>query len=338
MTLLSMAGWDTLPFGSGVTGAQGGRPGKAIYVHANYSPGTPGIWGASLAVADQHDTVILGAFIRHPNSPGTMPLELLQFYNLAGGIHVKVRWNYGYLDVLGPGGTMLGNTVGGSWGYGVARFLEVKVHIHPSAGSVTIHLDQVEVLNITGVNTQLGASDLIAMVFMNVHAYISYGVQGGCTIVDDVYLCNGAGSRNNDFLGDCHVAAFLADGNGAHSDWVGSDGNSSDNYALLNPTTDTGYVETSTPGAIDTYTFEDAAGTDVFGVAVTATAYKTESLINRTMATMVRNGAGSDAEGAVVDLATSTTWVQGFFETQIGGAPWSIAALNDSEFGIKLIS
>ena len=59
-----------------------------------------------------------------------------------------------------------------------------------------------------------------------------------------------------ELLGNVRVAALFPNGNGATNQWLGSDGNSTDNYLLVDETTpndDTDYTGTDTTGQIDLY-------------------------------------------------------------------------------------
>ena len=93
----------------------------------------------------------------------------------------------------------------------------------------------------------------------------------GTTIFDDVYLMAGTG---DEFLGDCTVATLLPTGNGFVNQFVGSDGNSTDNYLLVDeqPPSSTDYVGSATTGQQDLYTLTNLTGSGTV-LAVAPTIY-----------------------------------------------------------------
>jgi hypothetical protein len=78
--------------------------------------------------------------------------------------------------------------------------------------------------------------------------------------IDDLYVCDGSGSVNNDFLGECRVLTLLpSDGNGSNNDFDTSAGGSpADHGAMVNDTTpndDTDYVSSSTVDHVDSWNY-----------------------------------------------------------------------------------
>jgi hypothetical protein len=158
---------------------------------------------------------------------------------------------------------------------------------------------------------------------------------------DDLYICDGAGSTNNNFLGDCRVDAFAANGNGNSSQLTGSDGNSTDNYLLVDDATtiddDTTYVEHATVGNKDTYACANMSHTptSIFGVQVCANAKKDDAGA-KSLCTVTRSG-GADTDGATQALSTSYTYYREILEQDPNGPiAWTATNFNAAEFGIKV--
>jgi hypothetical protein len=105
-------------------------------------------------------------------------------------------------------------------------FVEVKVVIGNS-GSWVVRVNEVTYLSGTG-DTQASAN-----AYANVIALYGQQAAGYANYFDDFYVCDGSGSMNNDFLGDIRVEAIFPDDNGDHSDFAGSDGDSTDNFELV---------------------------------------------------------------------------------------------------------
>ena len=110
---------------------------------------------------------------------------------------------------------------------------------------------------------------------------------------DDVYIADTTGSYNNDFLGELTVE-HLRPASDDTAQWLGSDANSVDNYALVDEAgtyNGADYVASSTVGQRDLYV--PTASTQpitspVVGVVVAAVAMKTDA--GTRTAKLVRQG------------------------------------------------
>lgn len=146
------------------------------------------------------------------------------------------------------------------------KMVEMGVVFHASTGTVTIKVAGVTVLTLTGQNT---APSGIAQANR-------FGLQvrsNNANRWDDLYINDNSGSSpDNTFYGESFVVEGIQpNGDGNSSQWIGSDGNSTNNYLLVDDTgnDDTDYVKSSTVNDLDTYAFANltnASGT-VVGVA-----------------------------------------------------------------------
>ena len=157
---------------------------------------------------------------------------------------------------------------------------------------------------------------------------------------DDLYVLDTTGGApTNDFLGDIRVEALQASGNGNSSQFDGSDGNSTDNYLLVDETTpdsDTTYVESPDVGDKDTYAFDDvtpSTGT-VYGVQILPFCRKTDAGARSICSVARLSGTETDSSDKV--LSTSYTYMPDIRETKPGGGVWTITDVNNAEFGQKV--
>lgn len=283
-----------------------------------------------LKAADQTDTLIFGSGFKWDGNDNR---ELFGVWGDGGTtkhVYGRIRSN-GQIQVFRGDGTFLGQTakasplVGGAWYH-----FEVKPKLHDSTGSVVVRIDEVTVLTLSGIDTKNGGTN-------TVFDMVRYNEFENC-VIDDVYVCNNAGSVNNDFLGDCVVLTSLPTGNGASSALLGSDGNSVNNYALVNESAadTTTYVGSATSGDKDTYAMADLAYTSgtIKGVQVAAYAAKSDAGA-KTARNVVRSG-GTDYPGS--DVALSTTYLP-YLEIKETdpdtGAAWTISGFNAAEFGFE---
>lgn len=284
--------------------------------------------------ADEHATLILGFAIK---PAGATSVEMLRFQSDTWAtIHVAIALstNFEFIVRRGSGGTELGRTATNVIGALAWNYVEFKVTLSDTVGAVAIKVNGATVLNLTGLDTKNGGTKTV---FEGVAFWDDFMANG--IWVDDLYLCNGAGARNNDFLGDCSVETIFPTGNGAHSDFLGSDGNSVDNYQLVDetPPDATDYVGSGSVAATDTYGYGNLTHTvgSVAGVVVRSYAAKSDTG-PRSLSAVVRSG-GSDASGSAHVLGTGyTPWHDVFEQNPIGPADWTISSVNAAEFGVTV--
>lgn len=230
------------------------------------------------------------------------------------------------------GGTVLGSSSAGVIPASGFCFIEAKVTIHDTTGSYEIRVNGANVVSGTNVDTRNGLTGVvtaIALVFPRSNA-----------IFDDFYICDTTGSIANDFLGDIRVDYYAPNGNGNSSQLLGSDGNSTDNYLLVDevaPNDDTDYVESATVGQKDTYSFPNMAHTpsNIYGMQILVNAKKSDAGL-RSICTVIRSG-GADTDGATQALSTSYKYYREIHEADPNtSAAWTQSGVNSAEVGEKV--
>lgn len=145
--------------------------------------------------------------------------------------------------------------------------------------------------------------------------------------IDDLYVCDATGSVNDTALGPIEIVDLYPSGNGNTSGLTGSDGNSTDNYLLVdeNPPSSTDYVGSDTEGDKDTYAMGDLTDTPVVvGVVAALYAAKTDTgakwmrPVLRTSSTDYNGDSEALSESYALhehawdqDPNTSATWLYG---------------------------
>lgn len=280
---------------------------------------------------DEHATFIAG-FGMIPEAATTA--EFLQFWSDGWGtchITITIDGNNRFLVRRGQGGTLLGQSSNNSVQLAVWQHVEVKVILSDTVGEVTIRINGNVVLSLTGIDTKNGGTKTVLEGIRFWADFQAAGIR-----FDDLYLCNGAGTVNNTFLGDCSVQTIFPNGDGASSQWVGSDGNSVSNYALVNETTPStaNYVESGTPGNIDTYAYGDLPAGSVKGVVHRSYAAKSDTGPQSFRQT-ARIG-GVNYPGSDVALGTGYGVTTRVLETSPAtSAAWSVSEVNGAEFGVE---
>lgn len=278
-----------------------------------------------------YSTLIVGVAWRASLLPAAGATDILTLFS-GDSTLVSLRVNSAGSLWFTRNGTQIGSaTANGTVSAATFYYLEIKVTLHASAGVAVLRVNEVQVLNGTGLNTVGGTTDRVRFGgLLNT---------GGVLDFDDLVILDTAGSVNNDFIGDVRVQAILPSGNGNSSVLVGSDGNSTDNYLLVDeatPNGDTDYVASATPGAKDTYAYGNVtpASGSVLGVQISAYARKDDAGA-RSIVTVARSG-GTEADGPVQTLATTFDYHTDVRETKPGGSQWSISDVNGAEFGVKV--
>lgn len=280
-------------------------------------------------------TFILGFALRLGNPPDPA-YNLLQFREGAT-IHMSAHMTAAGLLVIKRGSTPIATaTVAvalNSWIY-----VEVKVVIHDTTGSVVVRFDGVNVpfdASLTGIDTRNGGTGLVDRVVLNgVHGSSPY------TMIDDLYICDASGSISNDFLGICAIETLLPQvGNG---DLVGlTPSTGTDHGALVGeipPTDDSGYNTGDTTGQTDSYNYPSLAlPGSVLAVQTNLYARKTDAGA-RTVAPVMRLGGVTYPGTAVAPLTTYRYLPQVWETNPATGLAWTTADVAAMQAGMKVVT
>lgn len=155
----------------------------------------------------------------------------------------------------------------------------------------------------------------------------------------DFILSDASGSYNNSRMGEVTVRTLTPNGDGNSSQLLGSDGNSTNNYLLVDevPFGDSDYVGSPTSGQGDTYTMTDLTGTPtVRAVQVTARMGKSDAGVvqgkNR-----IRSGGTNYASAAKTPVGTGFGAVTELYETDPAtSSPWTYTNVNALEVGAEV--
>lgn len=288
------------------------------------------------STAEEHATFIVGFAMRMTSFGAASTITLL---NLLGDFglttHVTLGMNQlGKLSVYRGTtvGTLLGSEAGTSIVTGAWQYIELKAVLHDTTGSVEVRVDGVAVITLTNQDTKNAGTrttfDTVSLVFTGGQAFVGF--------IDDLYICNGAGSLNNNFLGDVKVQTLYPTGAGNTTGLTPSTGA---NYDAVNePSANTSdYVSSPTVTTKDTYVFGDlTVGYDPLVVQEVLLAQKVEAGAVRTAVPVTRS-AGADYDGTAKTLPTGWVMHRALLETDPATAvAWTAAGVNAAEFGVKV--
>lgn len=289
---------------------------------------------ATKTLPSSHQTLIVGFSINAPVI-NTGSQKLLTISD-GGALHLMVTVETGgALKVWRDNsayGNLLGTTAGSLLVAGITKYVEIKVKIDDSTGTVDIHFDGVSVLALTGVDTRSGGNATANSVSI-------YGLNSfsNCYF-DDFYIANTAGSVNNDFLGDCRIDTIYPTSDGNYSQFTPSTGSS--HYALVDETTPntSDYNDGAAVNDRDSYGMGNLSAIPsqtIYGVQVNAALEKDDAGA-RSATTFVRSSS-TNGDGAGVALSTSQVYVSQMFETNPNGSiAWTETTVNAIEAGVKV--
>ena len=226
---------------------------------------------------------------------------------------------------------------GASSGVGVIRldvwqYVEIKAVLSDTVGSVDVRVDGVSVLSVVNVDTKNGGTKTVFDALSLGGA--AFGT-GRHFVYDDLYVCNGAGTVNNDFLGDVSIEALRPTSDVAVA-WTPTPGPS--NYTAVNDSTydNTTHVQASATGQKDVYALGNLAATGgpVRGVMVNTVADATDSG-GASMNALLRVSA-TDYTSSALTLDTTEKVHTAAWDVNPGTvAAWTVADVNALDAGVQ---
>jgi hypothetical protein len=214
---------------------------------------------------------------------------------------------------------------------GVYAYIEVRATMSATnTGQVKLLVNGATVLNLTGIRTTHYQSVLEQVSRVTLLSPSSAG-----TAYDDLYICDAAGTLNNDFFGDVRIDVTRPNADGTYRDFTPDSG--TDHFSRVNEVTadQLTYVAASTVGAKDSFQFTDLATIVgvVRGVQIVDAAIKDDAGV-RSISHLAKSGV-SEQYSENQALSTDRKLYTSIHETDPAtGAQWTQAGLNAAEFGV----
>jgi hypothetical protein len=247
------------------------------------------------------------------------------------------RNSSGGLTVVGgnAGATTLITTANSILSLSVWSYLEMRFVLHDTTGIVEVRQDGVVVGRFDG---DTKAATATSIEYIGIGRVINLS---GATVDDrwdNLYIADTSGSTNNGYFGVTTVQCIRPTGNGNSSQYVGSDNDSTDNYALVDEqnVNDADYVASSADGDKDTYAYGNTTtigGHIVRGVQIVTRA--ANLTVGKDLAHVARLSGGTEADSADITMDASLKDRFTIWETKPGGGSWSFSDIDGAEFGQK---
>lgn len=218
----------------------------------------------------------------------------------------------------------------GGWVY-----LEAKVYIHDTSGTFEARVNAVPVVTYSG---DTKASSTISTA-RTIRIFSGSTFETLYTI-DDLYICDGTGSTNNDFLGDVRIDTLLPDGAGNYTQFTPTgSANNWENVDEVPPDDDTSYNASDTVGHKDSFTFSDLSALDatIYGVQTNLIARKDDAG-ERSVRALIRSSS-TDATGSTQTVGDTYSDKLDIFETDpVATSAWTESSVNATEFGYEVVA
>jgi len=278
-------------------------------------------WIATPALTT-NDTIIVGLAFKIADSDDA---DIIQLYD-GGTLGVNLVYDNGIFSIY-RGSTLL-ESIPSHIKLNAWYWLELKVKSNDTTGTYEIRLGETNILSGSGIDTKISTN-----------AYHDIVRPGDNDVsIDDLYICDGAGATNNDFLGNVKVQTLLPSGAGTTTQFTPLAGN---NYAAVDEEIiddDTTYVESLTAAHKDTYAYGNlAAGiASIKGIQIDTCCRETDAS-SFDLITPIRSGA-TDYDDVAQTIGT-TDYIVMHRVAELDpftSAAWTETNINAAEFGIKV--
>lgn len=219
----------------------------------------------------------------------------------------------------------------------VDTWYHVEVVINATnSGSYELYIDGVLVAS-GSADMQYASASGVQRLYLGNQSGSSFGANGDLC---DIVVQGGSGASS---IGQVRVEWLDPTGSGSHSDFSGSDGNSIDNYEMVDDDgsdDDASYIESDAIDDADTFTFDSLSSTpaSILAVATTIIAKKTDSG-SRELESIVRVGGTDYSHATAINCTDGYVSSQRVFTTNPAtGSAWSAAAVAALEAGVKVAS
>jgi len=273
--------------------------------------------------------VIFGGAFYFTSIAGTN--DFIAFNSSTGTAQVEIQMTgAGELEVK-RGAASLGVSSGANISTDAWYYIEARMVISDTVGEAEIRVNGNTVANLTGVDTRLNA-DFIDNIEIS-------GFAGNLFYLDDVYICDTAGTENNSFLGTIQVSCLFPNGDEGANDFAptGAGATNSDRVNEDAQDGDTTYVSSETAGDKELYTLDDlpAVVDSVLGVQVTNTMRKIDAG-TRIVKNLIKSGA-TESAAPTAGLGPNYTHIVSTHDINPDtNAAWTVADINALSAGVEI--
>jgi len=293
-------------------------------------PGTNVYWQTHPLTTDR--TLIVGTALYLGTRNGANPARLFTMYdgdNLEG-MNLRLNDDAEYLEVW-RGNTLLNILTGQMIPEAEWFYIEFKVYCDDSAGTWEVRLNGNLLGNDSGVDTKGSIT--------NYHQAVRWDTNYSQIQYDDIYVCDGTGTKNNDFLGVMRVVPGWP-GTDHTIEWETMVGAPDHSRAVneIESDDDSLYIEDDDTGNRDIFDYENIIESlgPVAGVMLSTLCRETDAQ-NFDLINVVRSGGTEYDQPSQQVGSTSYVHRYDILESDPDtGLDWTQATVNAAQFGVKV--
>lgn len=227
-------------------------------------------------------------------------------------------------------GTLLGSSAANVMAANTWHYVEVEFVISATVGRVTVYVDGVQKLNLTGVNTANGGATVTAD-SLRLSSTNGGNGNGGFIDYDDIYVVDAAAK-----LGERRVETLRPSADTAQKDWTPDTGTV--NFSRVNDTLADGttFVQASVVGNLDLYDIVDLSSTPAAIDAVNIIAYAQKTDATTRAIQLAAKLSATTVTSADNNLAASIARFDSLLLTKPGGGAWAATDVNALQIGPKV--
>jgi hypothetical protein len=210
--------------------------------------------------------------------------------------------------------------------------LEFKVYCDNTAGTYELKLNGVTIASDTGVDTQEGTS--------NYHQSVRlHSINDRTPHYDDLYVCDGTGSKNNDFLGVVKaVPIFPESDHTAQWETVVGGPNHADSVDEIEPDDDTTYIEDDDVGDKDIFEYADITDSlvSIDGLMLHTICRETDATTFDIIQIIRSGGTEYDQASQAVGSSSYVNRYDILESDPDTALDWTKTGINAAQFGVKV--
>lgn len=241
------------------------------------------------------------------------------------------------------GSTVIGTTTN-FWQNGWWILVEWSVLLDTtgSNGSIEIKINGVSELLVTGIDT----TNVASLVWNK--AFFSIPNVGGLVLIDDIYVIDSSGAKNNTYIGEHAIEGFAPNGSGNRNQWAtgpvlgGSPHSASVSESAVDDDASFLFVASQDDGEVELFAWTDATFlTDpIYGLFLEYD-LRMDTGGSDHVRPKFRNGGGTEANGTTVTVSTVSTYfrfIEIFENDPTIAGTWTVSNWNAMQIGLESLA
>lgn len=277
--------------------------------------------------------IYLAVWLAHNNGGSTT--DKVKLMDSSGNTVMRIAGAVGgTLTCYDGSGNNLGNLTGT---LGAApRLVEIHFKLDDTVGEIEVKLNGSAAFTFSGDTNPAALSDVARIYFSNVGPSTNQ-------YIDDLAINDTSGSVNNSWIGDEVGVLLKPNGNGGASDMTGSDGDSTDNYLLVDDfphDSDATYIAAATTGLKDLFEATALPAlptlTQITSVQPAVIARRADAATPANIDVILVSGATEDASAPIpINTGYQIHYGTIYEADPDDSAPWDEPKVNALEFGVE---